>query len=280
VSCWAVGRCAVVGEQSIDDDSYNVAMLWDGATYHDQNSLDPWSVPQTGGTHRPETDRPVLSAFDAGVDCVPDGSCMVVDDDGIYAWWDGADWTTHRFPVSLPLSCTTATHCVAGGLGGHVWDGTDWSAGLPLGPSGYQAFTLDCADADWCLSGGGLAPPLPGVPAASVGDGTAWQELAVPLLGEGAFVDLSCQADRRCLALSYHLGGTEGMRALAWNGDRWYPVSGPDDVVVPAGSTTLPFGYYTAIDCVEERCLAVGWREAGAGVVPISAVYDWSGLPG
>jgi hypothetical protein len=240
-----------------------------------------------------------------GVSCPAKNDCTAV---GIYHQngnhtlaerWDGASWTVEPMPslpsdlqnpLSLGVSCASATSCVAvvwssppsiGGSASLVerWNGSRWAIQrIPLPAGGTQSTlnAVSCPSPVNCTAVGAFhqensAP----VPLAEHWDGTAWTAQALPLppgIGSGQLGGVSCPTARHCTAVGNYSEFNQGQGLIAeqWNGSRWTVQTPP----LPAGSS---FGL-NSVSCPSAlSCTAAGASFNASAAAENSIVERWNG---
>ena len=153
----------------------------------------------SGGSWSTGPGLPVSVLVEAAA-CAPDHTCLATVDDSarsVYRF-TGTRWR-HTAPLGLDeqaLTCATETFCVvmtpAGGAS--VFDGTSWSAPVPVVPDSPLGPVLSCASASSCVVVGhdGTAVAFDGT-----ATGQTWP--ADPL--RGRLVQVSCPTSTWCMAI-------------------------------------------------------------------------------
>jgi hypothetical protein len=108
------------------------------------------------------------------------------------------------------VSCPTATFCVAVDESGNnalTWNGTAWSAPVPIDPGGTAVELTDvsCADPGFCVAVDTLGRAL-------TWDGAGWSSARID---DSGLTSVSCPQDSYCVAVDGN------GNALTWNGTSW-----------------------------------------------------------
>ncbi len=163
--------------------------------------------------------------------------------------WNGASWSPRHtlssaravFGVSLALSCTKPSHCVALAtaragteMASFAWNGKAWSPPDLIDSNGGGLSSVSCPTTSFCMA------------VDWNGNALTWKggEWSKPdqIDPEGYLASVSCPSARACVAVDWN------GNALTWNGVRWSKPS-----VIDKDSLT-------AISCPTTRfCMAVDW---------------------
>jgi hypothetical protein len=210
--------------------------------------------------------------------------------------WNGSAWTVQKTPnpAGAPVSelygvsCTSATACTAAGryLNSESslrpfalrWNGSVWSlenVPIPTGAKSGSLNAVTCTSASACTAVGqydnaaGVSVPL-----ASVWNGTAWANQAVPSPSgsEGnSLAGIACSAASACTAIgTYATGiGVYHLLGLRWNGTTWALQTIPS----PAEATLQ---FLTGVSCpATNTCMAVGYYGGEFGYRTLAE--SWNG---
>ncbi len=178
---------------------------------------------------------------DAGlvsVSCPTTTWCLAADDEGNTVQFNGSSWTTPAHVGAEWVSCPTTSFCAAAnGQDVQTFDGTTWSAQLPVGPSGTDYLSVSCSTAARCVALGNDGEALY--------DGGTWSYARLGA-ASGIIDTLSCPTPSFCMAVGLDAS------SVAYNGSKW---SDAGLVVPPAGDT----GVRGAVSCAPTRwCMYVG----------------------
>ena len=261
---------------------------WDGAT---------WST--IGGVYRTE-----LWYSPTAISCSGPSSCMTVgyvtggtlgDKIKMFALqWSASRLSfaqlpapTSDFEMLTDVSCPTATFCMAtgdstAGAFTALWDGLNWVIDPLPEPPGYELAdsSVSCTSASFCVIAGSLGSSNQPTSVVEMWDGVAWSIGDVSSVPSPAYLlDVSCVTTTSCVAV-----GATGSRINAaasdaivvqWNGIDWTLSSNPRSPIVKR--------VLTSVSCPDpSTCVAVGYENAGSGVVPLAEQFDgtsWSLVP-
>jgi hypothetical protein len=301
VSC-KQASCLVIGNYSTKTGNYLFALRWNGRT-----------LTRVAAPPKP------AGASDTtlgDVSCVTASSCVVIGSvttaagttRAVVDTWNGVKWTmrTAALPASVleaefaGLSCVSASHCVAGGLGlwGSIasssftpgpllasWNGstvTTAKAPAPKG-AGFQMITdVSCVSATSCAATGfgGSTSGATTYGFTDVLAGKAWKMAAVAWPRGSASTGLlgvSCPSARSCVAVgadgmaASSTGDTGNAAALSYNGTTW---TLQKNVPGPGRGNASMFG---GVSCVTATyCVASGLtgKAGGNAAVPLTGVWN------
>jgi hypothetical protein len=189
--------------------------------------------------------------------------------------WNGTSWTAQSIPdptgyILFKVSCTSATWCVAVGVGDAGtdalaalrWNGTRWSAmtvSLPAGIAGGSLTGVSCVSKSSCMATGG--PESGGGTQAIVEtwNGSTWTASTVSNTIDLEGVD--CLSSTSCFAVG------DGV-ADYWNGSAWTDYTVNTDP--PYKSVVL-----ASVSCSSATaCTAVG---TGNNTYPRALIFGWNG---
>jgi hypothetical protein len=268
LSCASEQRCVAVGASAVGNPgnlSNPYLARWDGTQWFDES---------------PTTQGRLTDVSCAGSTCVAVGWGATANVGSMVAYVSsGGAWspmpvmpTTFSgydvLGVDLRVDCATADSCAAairlGGDGSRMayWDGTAWSAAVPLGDANSPRFVdVSCPAAGRCLVGWGTNATQGGV---ATWSGSGWTTTTV---GSGV-TRLSCTAADRCLALG-PTDDTALSSSLVFDGALWSRVSPTPAPPTLADSTTLG-----DVDCAGTVCMAVG-KVGGNFFLADPVAYRW-----
>jgi hypothetical protein len=306
VTCFAVGRCLVVGT-SFGGAGIGVTLAaeWDGKAWRPLSPLSPGLYDQLGGI-----------ACSSGEDCLAVGATLFSSYEPLAEHWDGSRW--RALPSAIPgissgvlnaVACPQPARCVAVGSVNTadgtprtlaaLWNGRQWRV-LVTPPTGRGGLgDVSCAGPSRCVAtgysyvaNGGLQVlteewdggawrllPFPGAAtagtAAATGSqlpGVACDPAAGPAAGSALAGPAAGSATAGCLAVGNYLDGGGRGRILAgtWHGGSrgGWQVLQP---AYPAGSEAM----LTDVACPSPaRCMAVGDYDFTTGSMPFADLWN------
>jgi hypothetical protein len=229
VSCVTADTCEAVGQYTSNDTQpLTLAEMWNGSTWHQQQTPDPG--PNVAG----ETG----DALEA-VTCTAASNCEAVGDYTNSSFrfatlaevWNGSSWKQQSLPdgsasgrILLGVSCAAARSCEAVGNTltqefAEGWNGTNWRQQSVASPDSARLLeAVSCRTADACEAVGN------GSILAEEWNGKSWVRQSVPdRNGEVGLGGVSCPEAKDCEAVGEYenSSGTIGTVAESWNGTAW-----------------------------------------------------------
>jgi hypothetical protein len=184
-------------------------------------------------------------------------------------------WEVASSPGSSPQSlvCTSSSTCYANGLGdgaatpgstsGTTTEtvieathdgGVTWTASVPA-PGVEIGASLSCPEVNTCMiAGSPLSASAVDNLYTTINGGQSWTSLPIPTASEGG-VELSCASKSTCVGLESSSGATVQFDSLTTTdgGQHW-------------STSPLPATFYPySMQCVAQRCVAVGRRANSSG---------------
>jgi hypothetical protein len=152
------------------------------------------------------------------ISCPTDHRCFATDARGGVYTWNGSTWSPRKeiapsahLGVGLDqISCSSATHCLAGGSGRDAllleWNGRHWT-NVPISDAPVDA--LDCYSSTSCLESTGSAHVVHGT---NLGTGFAIPHNFETAGDLGDLLELSCPSATHCVSLDSDSGVAFGVR--------------------------------------------------------------------
>jgi hypothetical protein len=262
VSCTSTTFCLAVGADELGS---SIAEIWNGTDW----KLTPAPVgPIEGGI--------------VDVACITSSDCIAVgadiEQDGLAEQWNGKTWTVLQTPAGSgeleSLSCTSATACIAVGIGegetgptalAESWNGTTWSLmktpGTGTGSVEVELLDDSCSSAQSCVAVGvSVNDEDIGSPLIESWNGSKWSKdkSAATSVTNLGLTGVSCTSATNCMATGYSFDrfGSPAAYSELWNGKTWTSEKTPS----LAGGTVL-YG----LQCSSATaCVTVGGRPNGA----------------
>lgn len=201
ISCLSATSCVAVGQS--DGADHDAIFGYDGSQWTTGPSL-------------------INSGYAGYVSCAASGFCMA--EGGVsYRTFNGSSWSAEQ-PLPdyflYPLTCTSASWCIAPGDLGQIftYDGTSWSA--PQKIAGITVFSATCTSGTFCIA--------TGVNNTALYDGTQWT-VSGPLANGLRPGSVSCISDTDCQVL------TSSGSVLTFDGHSWSSPVGVDPTMRSGG---------------------------------------------